>query len=574
MSEAFIRELIIRSALFHRIIYICMMIYVIFLHASNALGSYWPIVYYLLATLICGINNEIFVYLFRVGRKRNPSVKICGEMLILAAGAFVPGGKEILFFPYLLFVVVLIAEDTIFNNIYDHYNILFRRIIYLLILIAEISGIFFISGNRSWIISDLSLCLVCIVIIYYVFYLFNESYMEMDRKATELFFEKITLDEDNKKLIVFQDKVKNVNSEINFQKINLMKANADLENMNNEVRSLIEVMKGFASSFDVKSNCRIMLENIMKVKKTAMCGIYINKGVFNNKKPYVDILSLDDEKYKNILEGAFEDIFMKVREQKSAEPIVICKNMEVLHDFFKGKVVCNAVAFPAYENEHFYGVLVVASGKYDFFESGYSFYESSLMDFTTALRSDRLFLAMEDMARKDGLTQIYNRSYFNETYKNILKEVKDSDSSLCVSLLDIDKFKSINDTYGHLAGDEVIKMVAGEVNKFAEEYNGIAVRYGGEEFLLILPGKTLNQALKVLKAVHKEIRENVVKYEEYEIHVNTSLGIASYPDTTKKIEEVLDRADRAMYYSKEHGRGYIIIDGREEESYNTITDDK
>ena len=126
--------------------------------------------------------------------------------------------------------------------------------------------------------------------------------MEMDRKATELFYEKITLDEDNKKLIVFHDKVKNVNSEINFQKINLMKANADLENMNNEVRSLIEVMKGFASSFDVKSNCRIMLENIMKVKKTAMCGIYINKGVFNNKKPYVDILSLDDEKYKNILE--------------------------------------------------------------------------------------------------------------------------------------------------------------------------------------------------------------------------------------------------------------------------------
>jgi diguanylate cyclase (GGDEF)-like protein len=216
--------------------------------------------------------------------------------------------------------------------------------------------------------------------------------------------------------------------------------------------------------------------------------------------------------------------------------------------------------------------MVVASNKYDFFESGYSFYESSLMDFTTALRSVRLYLQMEDMARKDGLTSIYNRAYFNESYKKIVKNVLDEKLRLTVALMDIDKFKSINDTYGHLAGDEVIKMVARLDNKFAEMNGGIAVRYGGEEFLMILTGKGLDESIEILKEMHKEIRTTAVNYDNLTIDINTSVGVASYPDTTSNIEEVLDRADRAMYYSKEHGRGHIIIDGKEEESYNTIQD--
>ena len=227
--------------------------------------------------------------------------------------------------------------------------------------------------------------------------------------------------------------------------------------------------------------------------------------------------------------------------------------------------MCNAVVFPAYENDYIYGVMVVTSSKYDFFENGYAFYESSIMDFTSALISDRLYLQTEDMAKKDGLTKIYNRIYFNQFYPELKEEVAKSGDTFTVCMLDIDHFKRVNDTYGHLAGDEVIKAVAKVDNDFAKKYNGTAVRYGGEEFLLILRGKGVEETLGILKEMHEIIKGNVVEFEDYRINVNSSMGIACYPETCSDINDVLDRSDKAMYYSKEHGRGRITIDGREGE---------
>ena len=147
----------------------------------------------------------------------------------------------------------------------------------------------------------------------------------------------------------------------------------------------------------------------------------------------------------------------------------------------------------------------------------------------------------------------------------MIEEVKESGDTFTVVMLDIDHFKRVNDTYGHLAGDEVIKTVAKFDNDFAKKYDGTAVRYGGEEFLLILRGKGVEETHAILKEAHEVIKANVVEFEDYKIQVNSSMGIACYPETCDDIHEVLDRADKAMYYSKEHGRGRITIDGREGE---------
>ena len=221
------------------------------------------------------------------------------------------------------------------------------------------------------------------------------------------------------------------------------------------------------------------------------------------------------------------------------------------------------------ENGKIYGVILVASEELDFFESGINFYESSITDFTSALISDRLYLKTEEMAKKDGLTQIYNRYYFNEFYNTLIEEINSKENGkLSVAMMDIDFFKNINDTYGHLAGDEVIKTVARIDKEFAEKYDGVAVRYGGEEFLLILKDKTVDETYEILREMHKEIKNSVINFNGTYIRTNVSIGLAAYPDTNTDIHDILDSSDKALYYSKENGRGMIVIYGKEEEALN------
>ena len=133
-------------------------------------------------------------------------------------------------------------------------------------------------------------------------------------------------------------------------------------------------------------------------------------------------------------------------------------------------------------------------------------------------------------------------------------------------MFDIDFFKDINDTYGHLAGDEVIKHIARIDAEYAENYGGSAVRYGGEEFVLVFKDKTVDEAYAILREMHSDIKNSVINFNGTYIRINVSIGLASYPETNADIHDVLDSADKALYYSKENGRGMIVVYGREEEA--------
>ena len=142
-------------------------------------------------------------------------------------------------------------------------------------------------------------------------------------------------------------------------------------------------------------------------------------------------------------------------------------------------------------------MMLIASNEENFFEKGISYYETCLVEYNVSVKSTKLYLQTQDMARKDGLTQIYNRVYFGQLFAAAAEEATKKQQPLSVALFDIDKFKNINDTYGHLAGDKVIKMVASIDDKFARAHGGFACRYGGEEFLLVLPGYDETQALPI-----------------------------------------------------------------------------
>ena len=255
----------------------------------------------------------------------------------------------------------------------------------------------------------------------------------------------------------------------------------------------------------------------------------------------------------------FEKIYSDFAESRKTTELLVGDELKELR--FIGETNIKSLVKLAMINDNKqYGMMLIASNEENFFEKGISYYETCLVEYNVSVKSTKLYLQTQDMARKDGLTQIYNRVYFGQLFAAAAEEATKKQQPLSVALFDIDKFKNINDTYGHLAGDKVIKMVASIDDKFARAHGGFACRYGGEEFLLVLPGYDETQALPILEEMHKEIQTTIVQYDDKEIPVNVCIGLSAYPTICRDTNILVNRADKSMYYGKKHGRGRLVVD--------------
>ncbi|MFH1678113.1 MAG: diguanylate cyclase [Candidatus Omnitrophota bacterium] len=150
-----------------------------------------------------------------------------------------------------------------------------------------------------------------------------------------------------------------------------------------------------------------------------------------------------------------------------------------------------------------------------------------------------------DLAVKDGLTGLFNRRYFNELINVEINRVKRTPAALSVLMLDIDNFKNYNDAQGHQAGDELLKGIA-KVLKNSVRAVDMVCRYGGEEFVVILPQTDKSGA----KIIAERMRVQVSLY----FPTTISIGIASFPDDAKETEQLIEKADNALYQAKRDGK--------------------
>lgn len=165
---------------------------------------------------------------------------------------------------------------------------------------------------------------------------------------------------------------------------------------------------------------------------------------------------------------------------------------------------------------------------------------------------------LNNMANYDELTQIYNRRRLMEEAEKELTKAKKDKSNISLLMIDIDHFKKINDRYGHLAGDKVIKMVV----KFCKDKlrcDDIIGRYGGEEFIVILPDTNKENAINIAEDVRENIQKFKIYFKEEKINVTVSIGIACaiIKDDSIDIEQMIHEADTNLYYAKNHGRNQI-----------------
>lgn len=569
MSLDFKKGLLVNITKYHRALYVLIVLIILFCKFSGATDSEAVLIYNLAFMLVVILYDESLVYFIR----RVNQIMLLSRSFVIIIGIAVAGMINnmpmVLFGTYIAWGLLTIVEDSVMGNFFDDYGTIARMLSLTIVLALGTMLHMWTELNGAWAVGFFFFigCFVLSTVIEYV--IVKTTLILYDDKYTNQMLTNEDLDSENQQLKILQERVEQVNKEINYQKINLTKAYKDLETVNSEIRSLIEVMKFFSNSFDVEKNAYVMLHNIMKVKRPDICTIYLDKDVYRNKDFFIEVLVSDNDKYFDLAVEETVKVFDYIQLRKITEPLIICDERDFKYPYLTKSDLSNAIAFPAVENGRIYGVILVASEELDFFESGINFYESSITDFTSALISDRLYLKTEEMAKKDGLTQIYNRYYFNEFYNTLIEEINSKENGkLSVAMMDIDFFKNINDTYGHLAGDEVIKTVARIDKEFADKYDGVAVRYGGEEFLLILKDKTVDETYEILREMHKEIKNSVINFNGTYIRTNVSIGLAAYPDTNTDIHDILDSSDKALYYSKENGRGMIVIYGKEEEALN------
>jgi diguanylate cyclase (GGDEF)-like protein len=190
-----------------------------------------------------------------------------------------------------------------------------------------------------------------------------------------------------------------------------------------------------------------------------------------------------------------------------------------------------------------------------------------------SLDNARMVGALEAMATTDGLTGLLNRRAFNERFAEMQQRAERMSRELTVVLCDIDHFKKINDTYGHLVGDEVLRRVAGVVGQQLRKVD-LAARYGGEEFALVLEATGAEGGRQLAERVRAEIKRlafaaeapaaadgagSLVAASHAAVFGCTlSLGIATFPGDGRDGAALLERADQALYYAKRHGRDQAV----------------
>ncbi len=165
---------------------------------------------------------------------------------------------------------------------------------------------------------------------------------------------------------------------------------------------------------------------------------------------------------------------------------------------------------------------------------------------------------LREQALRDSLTGLYNRRYLNDALDRELVRAKRDRSPLSLLMIDVDHFKKVNDTHGHHVGDKILAQLATLLTTHARG-SDIVCRYGGEEFLVLMPGTGEDFARSRAEEIRQKSALLIGQMEERVVHVTLSIGIAVYPAHGENWEEVVRKADNALYQSKHEGRNCVTV---------------
>ncbi|HET8644643.1 MAG TPA: GGDEF domain-containing protein, partial [Vicinamibacteria bacterium] len=175
------------------------------------------------------------------------------------------------------------------------------------------------------------------------------------------------------------------------------------------------------------------------------------------------------------------------------------------------------------------------------------------------MQNSRLFERVQQLAIRDSLTEVFNHRYAVDlVQQEVARVARYREGAMSVLMMDIDHFKAVNDRLGHLAGDVVLRDIARLLREGLREVDSVG-RYGGEEFVVILPETRPPDALHTAERLREQVERHVFEAGDHSIRVTVSVGVASFPsEGVDSAATLLSAADRALYRAKENGRNRVM----------------
>lgn len=222
---------------------------------------------------------------------------------------------------------------------------------------------------------------------------------------------------------------------------------------------------------------------------------------------------------------------------------------------FEGIAIRSLFAFPIIVAGEVAGALMVTTSTKQLLpESEVQILTSIAAQAGVALQNIASINEVKQQADTDGLTGLYNRRYFNEKLDELVQLAKEDGSSLSLIMMDVDNFKKYNDTYGHPAGDQLLKAVAGVVGDAVRE-GDIVTRYGGEEFAVILKKTGRETALQIAERIRSSVAN--IPVGSLKSSITISLGVGTLPEHAPDLNSLLEFADQSLYHSKHSGKNRV-----------------
>ncbi len=361
----------------------------------------------------------------------------------------------------------------------------------------------------------------------------------------------------------YEAEYKKIKQELSQTKQEIEMAHSQIDVLRVQDKTLHRIGKTIRKSFDMKSNLRQVVDDLSGIYNLDCCFITLPGEI--DIEDTIRCESYSNEAY-SIVENDLDLKILEIFRQNfnCEEPLVISDTtIDPRYKVF-GKSLLSNIAinslfyFPVSHENKLLGILggikVESAGKWS--TDNENFLLNVANDISNGVINSRLYAAVQRQATIDGLTGLLNHRTGQEKLSEQLKIAERYQRNLSVMMIDVDFFKSINDTHGHPAGDTVLRAVARLIKNNCRDVD-IAVRYGGEEFMLILPEIPQEAAIVVAERIRKNLSSELIMHDKIEIKITASIGISSYPEDAKNQTKLLSLADRALYLSKRLGRNQV-----------------
>lgn len=333
--------------------------------------------------------------------------------------------------------------------------------------------------------------------------------------------------------------------------------------LRNQESLLHRVSNTIRRSFTIKENLTEMLEELAGYFALDCCFLVLPS--LEEPEDTIRVEYVTDEMYKVIeydRDLATLDLFSKLFSSDQALIVNDVANDRRL-DAFRSQVlsgynILSLFYVPVHYGEGLLGLLVGFKGAVpaNWNRINEAFLKSVADQVASGVTNARLYARVQRQATTDGLTTLFNHRTGQEKLTEQMRMAERYQRHLSVLMVDVDHFKSINDNYGHPVGDTVLKAVAKLIKSNCRDVD-IPIRYGGEEFMLVLPEVSREGAHVVAERIRKSLSQEVIHHENIALSVTASLGIATFPDDAAEQHVLLDLADKSLYMSKRMGRNRV-----------------